>query len=104
MKVVIYSEIEKEICRLAKKWGVSFHFDYDEFFEVAHTAPWLNEEFLGEEFLNIKLDRGGILLFDTESEARAIYNKTLLDEAEKGETGVYACLIDPNGCCLTENT
>jgi hypothetical protein len=105
MQVVTYSEIECRICKLEKKWGVRFHFDEDSILRAERTAPWFNEKYIGaDNYCQCFVDGCGLLLFDTEAEAMEIFKQTIMDEIEKDETPVYACVIDPYGLVTTENT
>jgi len=104
MKVVNYSEIECLVCKLEKKWGVRFHFDENAILKTERTAPWFHEAFLGEDYWQCLIDGCGLLLFDTEDEAWDIFLQTIMDEVEKDESPVYACMISPDGTVVTENT
>jgi len=104
MQVITHEKIEDLVCKLAKKWGISFRFESD-LLKSGRTAPWFTREYLGDEnYYQCFLDKCGLLLFDTEMEARNVFSKTIWEPVWFDETGVYACLISPEGKVVAENT
>lgn len=107
MKVLTSESLFPIICKKNKKWGLHFHWNElgSSAYHFFRTAPWINENRLGaEEYWQIVIDTCGYLLFDTEEEVMEIFNQTIMDEVGENDTAVYACVYDPSGECVTENT
>ena len=95
------------LCKSTGQWGmlVSFHDTLD---EVIKAAPYLD----GSDVTTIQIlaDGGGILLFDSEEEARDHFDRTVGDDGPtqhnsyKGPARVYALTCDQTGKCRNENT
>lgn len=100
------------VCKNLQKYGMRFHFSEDDFSleSVTKTAPWITEEYLGEDkYWKIVCDSCGFLLFDTKEEMEHIFRQTIMDfdcndPDFKNQIPVYAATYGPDGECLSENT
>lgn len=102
MKRMNWVELLECACKQENMWGVSIKFEqfeekYELFvnkvieaFPTEMTKPTILGSVICDEFL----------LFDTEEEARKLYN---IMEQEPFTDNVYACLVSPTEFC-TENT
>lgn len=106
MNPINYDEIPKMLCKAMNKYGMVFHFECPENrqLNVTRTAPWFNEDFIGKNYFQMLYDGCGFLMFDTEEEMNEIFLKTIKDEIQDGEDGVYAMTIGNDGEWLSENT
>ena len=86
----------QELCKKNHKYGMYTSWEppdfQEDFSQIFHSAPWL--DILSTAKL---LEGHAHLLFDEEEEARKMYSQT------KGNS-VYACLCNPNGEIIEENT
>lgn len=107
MKKLHSAQAAEELAKAAGKWCLFISFCGEPSSDgILKAAPYLDEY----KDLQILFDGLGIVLFDSEDEARATYEQTVGDDGPTptnpyaGEARVYAYLIDPNGRGVAENT
>lgn len=102
--------IFKRLCEAANMYGLYFSLDWSEhgMDELFKAIPFLNKD--GYQDIQMMLDGGGVILFDTKDELEHHYNQIVGDDGPTelnlydGPARVYALTCDRLGEFLTENT